>query len=81
MDRLLPSHDPRVERVLHELKGLLLYIGKARLLKISDHVRRDPEDSSYLVDLKFARLEELCLLRRNGDRRVLHAFLQHGDLP
>ena len=41
---------------------------------------RDSENSSDLIDLKFACFEELRLLRRDADGRVLHAFFQHGDL-
>ena len=52
-----------MERVLHELKGLLLNIGKARLLKVAHHVRRHPENPGNLIDLELPSLQKLCLLR------------------
>ena len=51
---LFPSDDPGVQRVFHEFQALLLNIGKARLFQVSHHVRRDSENSSNLIDLKFA---------------------------
>ena len=80
MNGLLPTDDPGVKGVLHELQGLLLNIRKARLFQVANHVGRDSENSSDLIDLEFACFEELRLLRRDADGRVLHAFFQHGDL-
>ena len=40
---------------------------------------RHSENSSDFIDLELARFEELRLFRRDGDRRVLESFLQHGD--
>ncbi|MPM52570.1 hypothetical protein SDC9_99330 [bioreactor metagenome] len=40
---------------------------------------RDPENSSYLIDLKFPCLQKLRLFGRNGDRRILEPFLKYGD--
>ena len=53
---LFPAHHPRVQRVLHKLQRLLLNIRKARLLQITDHVGRHPENSSDFIDLELARL-------------------------
>ena len=80
MNGLLPTDDPGVEGVFHKLKGLLLNIRKARLFQVAHHVGRDSENSSDLIDLEFACFQELCLLRRDADGRVLHAFFQYGDL-
>ena len=77
---LLPARHPRVEGVLHELQRLLLDVREARLLEVAHHVGRHPEDPGDLVDLELARLQELRLLRGDGDGRVLHALLQDGDL-
>ena len=79
-DRLFPTDYPGVERVFHELKGLLLNIGKTRLLKVADHMRRHPENSSDFVYLKFSRFEELRLFGRNRNRSVFHSFLKDSDL-
>ena len=76
---MLPADDPGVKGIFHELQGLLLNIRKARLFQITDHVRWDPENSSNLIDLEFSCFKELCLLRRDADGRVFHAFFQHGD--
>ena len=43
-------------------------------------MRRDPENSSDLIYLEFAGLQELGLLWRDPDGRKLHALFQHGDL-
>jgi len=43
-------------------------------------VRGHAEDARDLVDLELARLEELSLLGRDRDRRVLHPLLEDGDL-
>ena len=40
---------------------------------------RDSENSSDFIDLEFACFEELRLLRRDTDGRVLHAFFQYGN--
>ena len=40
---------------------------------------RDSENSSDFIDLEFACFEELRLLRRDADGRVLHAFFQYGN--
>jgi len=40
---------------------------------------RHSENSSDFIDLELARFEELRLFRRDGDRRVLESFLQHGN--
>ena len=79
MNGLLPADDPRVKGVLHELKGLLFNIRKARFFQVADHVGRDSENSSDFIDLKFACFQELRLLRRDADGRVFHAFFQNGD--
>ena len=80
MERLLPSDNPGVKRILYELKRLLLDIGKRGLFQVTYHVRRDTENPRNLVDLKFSGFQKLCLLRRNGDGRVFHAFLQDCHL-
>ena len=41
---------------------------------------RHSENSSDFIDLEFAGLKELCLFRRDADRRVFHAFLKNSDL-
>lgn len=63
MYSLFPAYYPRIERVLHELKALLLDVGKARLLEIGQHVRRHAEYACDLVYLELSRFEELRLLR------------------
>ena len=80
LNRLLPTHHPGIEGVLHKLKGLLLNIGKARLFQITDHVRRYSENSSNLVDLELSGFQELRLFRGNGNGGVLHALLQNSHL-
>ena len=80
LNGLLPTDDPGVKRVFHKLKGLLLNIRKARLFQITDHVGRYTENSSNFIDLEFAGLKELRLLRRDADRRVFHTFLKNSDL-
>ena len=79
MNGLLPADDPGVKGVFHKLKGLLLDIRKARLFQVADHVGRDSENSSNFIDLEFSCFEELCLLRRDADRRIFHTFFQYGD--
>ena len=79
-DGLFPADDPGIESVFHKLQGLLLDIRKARLFQIPDHMWRNTENASYLIDLKFAGLQELRLFGGNGDRCIFHALLEHGDL-
>ena len=43
-------------------------------------MRRDSENSSYLIDLKLPGFQELRLLRGDGDGRVFQPFFQNGDL-
>src|SRR5699024_7056714 len=80
VDGLFPTDDPRFQRVFHKLQRLLLNIRKARLFQIPDHVRRYPENSSNLINLKFSCFQKLCLLRGDGDWRILHPFLQNSNL-
>lgn len=48
--------------------------------QVTHHVRRDSENSSNFIDLEFTGLKELCLFRRDADRRIFHAFLKNSDL-
>ena len=41
---------------------------------------RHPENSSYLIYLKFSGLQKLSLIRADGNRRVFQALLQHCNL-
>ena len=77
---MLPAHKPRFEGVFHEFKRLLLNIRKARFFKVTDHVRRHSENSSYLVYLKFSCFKELCLFGRNTDGSVFHTLLKYSNL-
>ena len=77
---MLPTDNPRLQGVLHKFERLLLNIRKARLLKITDHVWRYSEDSSYFINLKFSCFQKLCFIWGDGDRRVFHAFFQNSYL-
>ena len=44
-------------------------------------MRRHPEDPGDLIDLELSRIQKLCLLRVDGDWRILHPFFENGYLP
>ena len=77
---MFPPNKPRLKRVFHKFKRLLLDIRKARFFKVADHVRRHSENSSYLVYLKFSCFKKLRLLGRNTDGSVFHTLLKYSDL-
>ena len=78
--RLLPPAHPRIQRVLHKFQGLLLNIIEAALFQVAYHMGRHPEDPRDLINLELPRLQKLCLLRRNGNRRILHPLFQNRHL-
>ena len=43
-------------------------------------MRRHSENSGNFIDLEFPCLQELCFVRRDGNRCVFHAFLKDGNL-
>ena len=79
LDGLLPAHQPGFQGVFHKLQGLLLNVGEAGFLQVTDHVGRHPEDPCDLIDLELPCFQELRLLRRDGDGRVFQPLLKHSD--
>ena len=51
---LFDANQPRHERVHHEFYRHVLDVVEGRPLKVLHHVRRDTEDSAYLLDAELA---------------------------
>ena len=78
---LFPPGYPGPQGVFHKFQRLLLDVGESGFFQIPDHMRRYPEDSGDLINLELPGFQELCLVRRDPDRRVLHAFFQDSHFP
>ena len=79
LQRLLPAHDPRIQRIFDEFKGLLLDVVEARFLQVADHMRRHTIEPRNLVDLELPCFKELCFFGRYGNLLILHTLLKNGD--
>ena len=49
---------------------------KSRLVEVADHVQGNPEDPGYLRPIEFPGLQELCVLRIDGQRLELQPLLK-----
>ena len=77
-DRLLPAHQPRPQRMRHELNRLVFDIAERRPVQVPDHVRRHPK---HPRDLQRRHLLVLNVRRRRGRNPhllVRHPLLQDG---
>ena len=73
---LLQPYRPGRNRVASELDGLLLDVVEGRLAGHLNQVGRHTEDAADFLRLELARLDELSLVGRDGQRLVLHAVAQ-----
>ena len=58
----------------------MFYVGKCCPFKVTDKVRRDTEDTAYLVHLVFSRFQELRVFGCDTYGMVLHSLFKHRHL-
>ena len=58
----------------------MFYVGKGCPFKVTDKVRRNTEDTAYLVHLVLSRFQELRVFGCDAYGMILHSFFKHRYL-
>src|SRR5690606_23499621 len=78
-NRLFPADEPRADGMYRKLDGLMLDVREGGMFQVANQMRRHAVNTTDLVHLEFSCFQELCIIRRNTDFMILHAFLQNRN--
>src|SRR5690606_9912540 len=79
LNRLFPKTQPIQKCVGVEFHPLMLDVGERCTFEIPNLVQRNLEYGRHFLPLKCPGLQKLCILWRNANLLILHAFFQDGD--